>query len=59
MGTPVGVFSEEEVQNLTPEQKLDLRAHVIGALKGPSGLGDVREKLRKDLAPKFGITLRS
>jgi len=59
MGNPVGVFSDKEVKNLSHEQKLELRAHVITALKGPSGLGELREKLRKDLAPQFGITLES
>jgi hypothetical protein len=59
MGNPVGVFSDEEVKNLSDKQKLELRVHVINALKGPSGLGDLREKLRKDLAPQFGITLES
>ena len=59
MGSPVGVFSDEEVKNLSDKQKLELRAQVINALKGPSGLGDVREKLRNDLAPKYGIKLET
>ena len=51
MGTGVGVFTDKEVEHLSPEQKLKLRADVIKELL--KKLPNV--KLRDKLAKKYRI----